>query len=103
MEERFPLPDAQADAIDDAASDTLIELSSSGHGKDEEDDDRDGKVYVLCKGADNVIMERLSPGQGDLERQTEDHLAEFASEGLRTLTLAYKVVPGAYFTNLRAS
>ena len=74
-------------------------------GKGEEDDQRDGKVYVLCKGADNVIMERLSPGQGELERTTEDHLAEFASEGLRTLTLAYKVVPGAYTMapDLRAS
>ena len=63
---------------------------------DEENGDRerDGKVYVLCKGADNVIIERLSPGQDAFVRTTEDHLAEFASEGLRTLTLAYKVVPG---------
>ncbi|TBU65246.1 phospholipid-translocating P-type ATPase [Dichomitus squalens] len=53
----------------------------------------DGKVYVLCKGADNVIIERLSPGQDAFVRTTEDHLAEFASEGLRTLTLAYRVVP----------
>ncbi|KAI1791768.1 hypothetical protein LXA43DRAFT_392905 [Ganoderma leucocontextum] len=64
--------------------------------KGEEDDGRDGKLYVLCKGADNVIMERLSPGQDTFMRTTEDQLAEFASEGLRTLTLAYKVVPGAY-------
>ena len=70
-------------------------------GKGEEDDERDGKVYVLCKGADNVIMERLSPGQDGLVRTTEDHLAEFASEGLRTLTLAYKVVPGAYPISFR--
>ena len=70
-------------------------------GKGEEDDERDGKVYVLCKGADNVIMERLSPGQDALVRTTEDHLAEFASEGLRTLTLAYKVVPGAYPISFR--
>ena len=41
-----------------------------------------------------VIIERLSPGQDAFVRTTEDHLAEFASEGLRTLTLAYKVVPG---------
>ena len=59
-------------------------------------DERDGggKVYLLAKGADNVIIERLSPGQDDAIRTTEDHLAEFASEGLRTLTLAYKAVPG---------
>ncbi|KAI0636462.1 phospholipid-translocating P-type ATPase [Trametes polyzona] len=58
-----------------------------------EDGEQDGKVYLLIKGADNVIIERLSPGQDALVRTTEDHLAEFASEGLRTLTLAYKVIP----------
>ncbi|KAI0823535.1 phospholipid-translocating P-type ATPase [Trametes gibbosa] len=58
-----------------------------------EDSEGDGKVYLLSKGADNVIIERLHPGQDAAVRTTEDHLAEFASEGLRTLTLAYKVVP----------
>ncbi|OSD08296.1 phospholipid-translocating P-type ATPase [Trametes coccinea BRFM310] len=58
-----------------------------------DDGEPDGKVYLLTKGADNVIMERLSPGQDEMVRTTEDHLAEFASEGLRTLTLAYKVIP----------
>ncbi|KAI0766330.1 phospholipid-translocating P-type ATPase [Trametes elegans] len=59
----------------------------------DEDGEDDGKLYLLSKGADNVIMERLSKGQDALVATTEDHLAEFASEGLRTLTLAYKVVP----------
>ncbi|KAH9928461.1 phospholipid-translocating P-type ATPase [Epithele typhae] len=54
----------------------------------------DGKVFLLAKGADNVIIERLSKGQGQEVQTTEDHLAEFASEGLRTLTLAYKVIAG---------
>lgn len=58
-----------------------------------------GKVYLLIKGADNVIIERLSPGQDALVRTTEDHLAEFASEGLRTLTLAYKIIPGTSRTH----
>ncbi|KAI0647599.1 phospholipid-translocating P-type ATPase [Trametes meyenii] len=62
-----------------------------------EDGEGDGKVYLLIKGADNVIMERLRPGQDELIRTTEDHLAEFASEGLRTLTLGYKVVPEAVY------
>ena len=57
----------------------------------------DGKVYLLAKGADNVIIERLSAGQEEAVQETEDHLAEFASEGLRTLTLAYKAIPGEYF------
>ncbi|KAF8077570.1 phospholipid-translocating ATPase [Lyophyllum atratum] len=55
-------------------------------------DEQDGRIFLLCKGADNVIFERLREGGDDLKRETERHLAEFASEGLRTLTLAYKVV-----------
>ncbi|PCH37630.1 phospholipid-translocating P-type ATPase [Wolfiporia cocos MD-104 SS10] len=56
---------------------------------DEEEGDR---MFVLTKGADNVVFERLTSGSGDLKAATEGHLDEFASEGLRTLTLAYKVI-----------
>jgi phospholipid-translocating ATPase len=57
-------------------------------------DDNDERLFLLSKGADNVIFERLKPGVAeDLKRVTEEHLDQFASEGLRTLTLAYKVVP----------
>ncbi|KAG5337166.1 hypothetical protein C0989_010433 [Termitomyces sp. Mn162] len=59
-------------------------------------DEDDGRVFLLCKGADNVIFERLKEGgvgEGEEREETERHLGEFASEGLRTLTLAYKVIP----------
>ncbi|KAL0067052.1 hypothetical protein AAF712_005836 [Marasmius tenuissimus] len=52
-----------------------------------------GRVFLLCKGADNVIFERLKAGADDLKEETERHLSDFANEGLRTLTLAYKVIP----------
>ncbi|KAJ7143107.1 phospholipid-translocating ATPase [Mycena crocata] len=53
----------------------------------------DGKLLLLSKGADNVIFERLKKGTADeLKVQTEKHLDEFAGKGLRTLTLAYKVL-----------
>ena len=53
---------------------------------------------MLTKGADNVIFERLKPGiNEDLKGVTGQHLDMFAGEGLRTLTLAYKVVPGKRF------
>lgn len=56
-------------------------------------DDDDDRLFLLSKGADNVIFERLKPGVAEeLKSITEDHLDTFASEGLRTLTLAYKVV-----------
>ena len=58
-------------------------------------DTEDRRLFLLSKGADNVIFERLKPGsQEELKQTTEEHLDEFASEGLRTLTLAYKVIPG---------
>ena len=56
-------------------------------------DDGDDRLFLLTKGADNVIYERLKPGGEDLKKVTEEHLGLFASQGLRTLTLAYKVIP----------
>src|SRR6266851_667977 len=50
-------------------------------------------ILLLCKGADNVIFERLAPGGEELKAVTEEQLSSFAHEGLRTLTLAYRVVP----------
>ena len=60
-------------------------------------DDGDDRLFLLTKGADNVIYERLKPGAEELKRITEEHLDSFANEGLRTLTLAYKVIPRMYF------
>ncbi|KAI0034026.1 phospholipid-translocating P-type ATPase [Vararia minispora EC-137] len=53
----------------------------------------EGPIMIFTKGADNVIFERLRPGDDALKRTTEVHLDEFASLGLRTLTLAYRIVP----------
>jgi phospholipid-translocating ATPase len=71
------------------------------------------KFLLLTKGADNVIFERLAPGNDELKEVTDTHLEEFANEGeqftyrssrlerfffltfdigLRTLTLAYREI-----------
>ncbi len=50
------------------------------------------RIFLLCKGADNVIFERLAPGNEELKQKTDADLQFFASEGLRTLCLAYRVV-----------
>jgi phospholipid-translocating ATPase len=52
---------------------------------------------LLSKGADSVIIERLKSGQDDFIKTTEEHLEYFASAGLRTLCLAYKVIPEAEY------
>ncbi|CDF39280.1 unnamed protein product [Chondrus crispus] len=49
--------------------------------------DLDGKLRIYTKGADAIIFARLSEGQSP--DVTEQHLHEFAVEGLRTLCLAY--------------
>lgn len=50
----------------------------------------DGKIKVLCKGADSIIEKRLKDKSS--LKNTEDHLEEYASEGLRTLLLAEKEI-----------
>nr|GAT54067.1 phospholipid-translocating ATPase [Mycena chlorophos] len=55
-------------------------------------DGGDERLFLLTKGADNIIFDRLKPGGEELKAVTEGHLSEFANNGLRTLTLAYKVL-----------
>ncbi|KAG9288261.1 hypothetical protein G9A89_021292 [Geosiphon pyriformis] len=57
----------------------------------------DGKIYLFCKGADNVIFERLSTGQDFMLNTTGEHLESFAKEGLRTLCLARKIIDPSYY------
>ncbi|KAM8977633.1 phospholipid-transporting ATPase IB [Pelodytes ibericus] len=47
-----------------------------------------GNLRLYCKGADNVIFERLS-NESNYMDLTLNHLEQFASEGLRTLCIAY--------------
>ncbi|XP_039104084.1 phospholipid-transporting ATPase IK isoform X2 [Hyaena hyaena] len=51
----------------------------------------EGSIYLYTKGADVVIFERLDK-KGTTEWTTEEALASFAEETLRTLCLAYKRV-----------
>ncbi|KAF8447755.1 hypothetical protein L210DRAFT_940528 [Boletus edulis BED1] len=53
----------------------------------------DSRLFLLAKGADSVIFERLKSGGDELKKTTERHLDDFANAALRTLTLAYKVIP----------
>ncbi|XP_069796468.1 phospholipid-transporting ATPase ID-like isoform X2 [Narcine bancroftii] len=49
-----------------------------------------GRIRLYCKGADSIVFERLHPSSHRLMDVTVEHLNEFASEGLRTLVLAYR-------------
>ncbi|KAJ1944763.1 phospholipid transporting ATPase, partial [Linderina pennispora] len=52
----------------------------------------DGRLMLLSKGADSVIMERLRSNQDRLVQATLDDLELFANHGLRTLCLAYRLL-----------
>lgn len=53
----------------------------------------DGAIRLFCKGADTVILERLDRSETQpFEAATIRHLEDFASEGLRTLCIASRIV-----------
>lgn len=51
----------------------------------------DGRVKLYCKGADTVILERLSKDNPFVE-PTLEHLENYACEGLRTLCFAMREI-----------
>ncbi|XP_065363251.1 probable phospholipid-transporting ATPase IM isoform X3 [Calliphora vicina] len=58
---------------------------------------RGDKIFLYCKGADNVIYDRLSSSQHDIKARTQDHLNKFAGEGLRTLVLAERHLTAEFY------
>ena len=57
--------------------------------------DKEGTIKLYCKGADNVIVPRISLHTADFRDYTDatvDHMEEFAKEGFRTLVLAYRII-----------
>ncbi|XP_055843321.1 probable phospholipid-transporting ATPase IM [Episyrphus balteatus] len=62
---------------------------------------RNNKLVLYCKGADNVIYDRLSSNQLDIKARTQEHLNKFAGEGLRTLALAERHLEEDFFNSWR--
>ncbi|KAI8873054.1 phospholipid-translocating P-type ATPase, partial [Ramicandelaber brevisporus] len=52
----------------------------------------DGQRVLFSKGADSIMYPRLRHGQDSLVNTTATHLEEFASSGLRTLVVGYRLV-----------
>ncbi|XP_060055211.1 phospholipid-transporting ATPase FetA-like isoform X2 [Erinaceus europaeus] len=57
----------------------------------------DDRVVLFCKGADTIICQLLHPSCRYLQDVTMDHLDDFATEGLRTLMVAYRELDSAFF------
>ncbi|XP_015185962.1 PREDICTED: probable phospholipid-transporting ATPase IM isoform X4 [Polistes dominula] len=60
---------------------------------------KDGHLRLYCKGADNVIYERLKKDSDEIMSKTLDHLNKFAGEGLRTLCLSVRDLDESFFNN----
>jgi hypothetical protein len=73
----------------DAAVDEWIDDRYNDLGSDEESD----YVVLLCKGADEVVLPRVTDTSSSTAALTSEHLEVFAGQGLRTLCLAYRKVP----------
>ncbi|CAI9113448.1 OLC1v1014052C1 [Oldenlandia corymbosa var. corymbosa] len=52
--------------------------------------DEEGNLFLLCKGADSVMFQRLATNGREFEEQTRAHINEYANAGLRTMVLAYR-------------
>eukprot|EP01018_Ginkgo_biloba_P004009 Gb_36858 [translate_table: standard] len=64
--------------------------------------DQDGQIFLLCKGADSVIFDRLGKNGRDYEEATREHLAKYGEAGLRTLALAYRKIEETEYSDWNA-
>lgn len=62
------------------------------------------KLFLFCKGADSIMMKRLSLDDNHLEvvEKTKTDLHTFSTEGLRTLVIAYKELDEERFNEWNA-
>lgn len=60
------------------------------------------EIVLYCKGADNVIIERLDTQEQDQQNmieKTADFVEDYAKDGLRTLYLAKKTIDEDTYNN----
>ncbi|KAL2494037.1 putative phospholipid-transporting ATPase 5 [Forsythia ovata] len=68
----------------------LLEFNSSRKRMSVIVSNEDGEIFLFCKGADEVIFERLADNGRTYQQATTMHLSNYAEDGLRTMVLAYK-------------
>ncbi|CAH8360907.1 unnamed protein product [Eruca vesicaria subsp. sativa] len=52
----------------------------------------ENRLFLLSKGADSVMFERLAKHGRQNERETKEHIKRYAEAGLRTLVITYREV-----------
>lgn len=64
----------------------------------------DGRIMLYCKGADNVIYDRVGSGdKGKVVADTSNHLEQFANEGLRVLCIASRELSANEYREWKAN
>lgn len=59
--------------------------------------DPKGQLLLFCKGADDVIFDRLGADGREFMSITAQHMNEYGEAGLRTLALAYRTLDEDYY------
>ncbi|KAK9052922.1 hypothetical protein SSX86_029552 [Deinandra increscens subsp. villosa] len=81
----------------------LLEFSSSRKRMSVIVRDEFGQIFLLCKGADNTIFDRLGDGGRAYQHATTMHLANYAEDGLRTMVFAYKKIKDSEYEEWSSS
>eukprot|EP00249_Psilotum_nudum_P024537 c29212_g1_i2 orf=822-4364(+) len=68
----------------------LLEFSSARKRMSIIVQDEDGQIFLFCKGADSIVLEKLAKDGREFEEATREHLTQYGDAGLRTLVLAYR-------------
>ncbi|KAF6171849.1 hypothetical protein GIB67_007370 [Kingdonia uniflora] len=68
----------------------LLEFSSSRKRMSVIVKDGDDQIFLLCKGADSIIFDRLAEDGKSYQKPTTAHVSNYAEDGLRTLAFAYR-------------
>ncbi|XWS16069.1 hypothetical protein CRYUN_Cryun34aG0053800 [Craigia yunnanensis] len=75
----------------------LLEFNSSRKRMSVIVSNEDGQIFLLCKGADSIIFDRLADNGRTFEQATTLHLSNYAEDGFRTLAFAYRIVEAAEY------
>ncbi|OMO70467.1 Cation-transporting P-type ATPase [Corchorus capsularis] len=75
----------------------LLEFSSSRKRMSVIVCNEEGQIFLLCKGADSIIFDRLADNGRTYEQATTSHLSNYAQDGFRTLAFAYRTIEAAEY------
>ncbi|PWA97906.1 P-type ATPase, HAD-like domain protein [Artemisia annua] len=81
----------------------LLEFSSSRKRMSVIVRDEAGQIFLFCKGADNIIFDRLGDGGRTYQHATTMHLANYAEDGLRTMVFGYRKIKDSEYEEWSSS